>query len=170
MSTDTAVVRDWLKALGALVAGSIDRKEAEQRLGAYVPLLADEFSTGAFCRASLAAVARECKFFPAYAEVVQHLSAWWREHRPASAAITGPPRQPPPRRPPATPEELAAVRRTVASLAASVTAPPLYRAAGKPAHFSDERLLYEYEKLGAEGNQAAAARAGALRDRLRKPA
>lgn len=83
-------VRDWLKSLGVLVAGSISREEAEARLHAYVPLLSATFDDAAFCPESLEAVGRRCKFFPSYAEVVEHLSAWWSQHRPMAPRLVGP--------------------------------------------------------------------------------
>ncbi len=81
-STDPKLVRDWLKALGTLTAGSMPHAEANARVDAYVPLLVCDFPPGAFTGDSLKAVARECKFFPAYAEVIQHLGAWWKSARP----------------------------------------------------------------------------------------
>jgi hypothetical protein len=75
------VVRDWLKALGSLTAGSLPGAEVDAKLGTYAPLLAQDFPPSAFCPASLAAVARQCKFFPSYAEICDLLSPWWRAYR-----------------------------------------------------------------------------------------
>ena len=58
---DQAVIRDWLKALGTLVAGSLPANESRAKLNLLAPMLAEEFPAGAFTPASLAAVARQCK-------------------------------------------------------------------------------------------------------------
>ena len=90
--TDHQHIRDWLKALGSLAACALTAKEFDARISAYVPLLATDFPRSAFGPASLAAIARQCKFFPAYAELCDLLSAWWREHRPPprDPALEGP--------------------------------------------------------------------------------
>lgn len=90
MSSTEIVARDWLKALGSLTAGTIAPKEAEARLGAYASLIVKEFPIAAFSAQSLAAVARQCKFFPSYGELCGYLSEWWRENRPAPAALPAP--------------------------------------------------------------------------------
>jgi hypothetical protein len=82
MPANHAAVRDWLKALGSLTAGSLPAAEADRKLGAYAPLLAADYPATAFCPGSLAAVARQCRFFPAYAELCEHLDAWSRDNRP----------------------------------------------------------------------------------------
>lgn len=74
--TDRTLVRNWLKALGALCAASLPIAEAEARVAAYVPMLGEQFDAGAFCQRSLEAVARKSKFFPSYAEVVERLEEW----------------------------------------------------------------------------------------------
>jgi len=79
-SPDT--IRNWLKALGALTAGNLPASEVKGKLDAMVPMLAMEYQAEAFTPLSLAAVARECEFFPTYATLTKHLSAWWKEHRP----------------------------------------------------------------------------------------
>ena len=84
---DQAVTRDWLKALGTLVAGSLPANESRAKLNLLAPMLAEEFPAGAFTPPSLAAVARQCKFFPSYAEICEVLSPWWKEHRPPHRAI-----------------------------------------------------------------------------------
>jgi hypothetical protein len=55
-------------------------------------VLAGEFPhPAAFSLASLIAIAGECRFFPAYAELRGHLGAWWREHRPATVSLPNKP-------------------------------------------------------------------------------
>jgi hypothetical protein len=92
MPADPEVVYRWLKALGVLTASGPSAEVADNKLQAFVPLLADEFDEGCFCKPSLAYVARRVKFFPAFAEICELLAAWWRERRPfdASLALTGP--------------------------------------------------------------------------------
>ena len=48
---------------------------------------------------------------PSYAEVIEHLGGWWKEHRPPLPAL--PPPDIPPPRPPPTEEEIAHVRACV---------------------------------------------------------
>lgn len=110
-------VRKWTIALGVLTAGNMTRADAEMKLRAYVPLLQDQFPAGAFTPASLHHVAAQCKWFPSYAEVIEHLRGWWREHRPYVAL---PPPSPPPPRPDPTPEEMEAVSRTVREVTAAL--------------------------------------------------
>lgn len=80
MSTDA---RSWLRSLGALVTTSMPLAEARERLDILAPVLASEFDGWVFCADSLAFVARRCKFFPTFAELCEHLSAWRKEHKPA---------------------------------------------------------------------------------------
>lgn len=87
MSQAIDIVRDWLKALGALVAVALSAEEADSRLSAFVPLLADEFSERYFTPNSLRFVARACKFFPTYGELVDHLNAWSRQAKSPHAAL-----------------------------------------------------------------------------------
>jgi hypothetical protein len=84
--------RDWLKALGTLTVGNANAAEADARLNAYAPLLMSRFDAAAFTAESLEHVAGNCKFFPAYGELVEHLAAWWKENRPRETrlAIAGP--------------------------------------------------------------------------------
>jgi hypothetical protein len=119
------VRHQWVTALGVLTSGNMTRAEAEMKLRAYVPLLQDEFPPAAFCQDSLSAVARQCQWFPSYAEVARHLSEWWRAHRPAPVALPPPPAPEP--RPPPTPEEVAHVRELVAEVTSALRAAALYR-------------------------------------------
>ena len=90
MSTDP--VRKWLSALGTLCAVSVPEGEAVRRIDAYATMLASEFEPWAFNRRSLEAVARQSKFWPAYGELCDALSAWCRDNRQPSAAprLAGP--------------------------------------------------------------------------------
>ena len=113
-----ATVREWTIALGILTSGNMTRTDAEMKLRAYVPLLQDHFPVGAFTQDSLHYVAAQCKWFPSYAEVIEHLRAWWHDHRPAPPALP-PPDIPKPRDPP-TPEEIAYVHERVAEIVANL--------------------------------------------------
>jgi hypothetical protein len=124
-------VRQWVIALGVLTAGNMTRVEAEMKLRAYVPLLQDDFPAGAFCQRSLQHVAQQCRYFPSYADVVLHLRAWWREHRPAPPALPPPP--PEPERPAPTPEEIEHVHRLTQEVVAHLRAADAARAADRQA-------------------------------------
>ena len=89
--TPVGIVREWTIALGILTAGQMTRAEAEMKLRAYVPLLVDQFPVGAFTQDSLHHVAAQCKWFPSYAEVIEHLRGWWQQHRPMPPALPAPP-------------------------------------------------------------------------------
>jgi len=111
-----ATVREWTIALGILTSGNMSRADAEMKLRAYVPLLQDNFPLGAFTQDSLHHVASRCKWFPSYAEVVEHLGEWWRPRRPPLTALSRP--DIPPARPDATDEERAYVSARVAEITA----------------------------------------------------
>lgn len=117
-------VRNWLTALGVLTAGNMTRAECEMKLRAYVPLLTDRFPPAAFTRASLEHVAAQCRFFPAYGDVVNFLADHWKSVRPLPPAL--PPPEPEPERDPPTPEEVAHVEALVAECIASLRAAALY--------------------------------------------
>jgi hypothetical protein len=121
----TPVVRQWLLSLSVLTAVSMTRREAEMRLGAYLPMLLSEFPDAAFTQASLQHVARGCdKGFPTYPELASQLSAWWRAHRPMPVALPEPVQE---RQPEPTDEERAYVAELVSSLTAELKAKPLYQ-------------------------------------------
>jgi hypothetical protein len=116
-------VRNWVEALGVLCSDNMTPTEAEMKVLAYVPMLQGDFPPEAFCQASLSHVVRECKFFPAYADVYAHLRVWWREHRPVPPAL--PPPAPIRQRDEPTDEEKAHVSRIVAELTAELRRKPL---------------------------------------------
>lgn len=115
-----ATVREWTIALGILTSGNMTRADAEMKLRAYVPLLQDNFPAAAFTQASLHHVAAQCKWFPSYGEVVEHLRAWWNPRRPLPPAL--PPPDLAPSRPEPPPEELARIRALVEGVTARVRA------------------------------------------------
>jgi hypothetical protein len=135
------IVREWTIALGVLTAGNMTRVEAEMKLRAYVPLLLENFPPAAFTQDSLHFVASQCKWFPSYAEVIEHLRTWWHDNRPRPVAIAPPPPEPEP--PPPTPEQLerihGIVRETSAAMRSSEPAwePPRQP---RPSYLSAELL------------------------------
>jgi hypothetical protein len=89
MITDIRVVAAWLADLANVTAGAAMLSDIKPRIGGLASLLAENYPADAFCRASLEHAARECKFFPSYAELCDILSPWWKEHRPTPLAIAG---------------------------------------------------------------------------------
>lgn len=142
--THIRTVRQWCESLGTLTAVSISPDEARLKIGAYVPMLMGEFPDGAFTTDSLQHVARNCpRGFPTYGELAQHLSAWWREHRPAPPALPpARPAPPPEPREPPTAEEVAYVRARVQECAAAMQshAQPEEDRRPKPAYLTPEQL------------------------------
>lgn len=141
-TTHVKVVREWCVSLGVLTAISISRQEAEMKLAAYLPMLMQDFSDAAFTKESLHDVARQCvKGFPTYPELANHLSAWWKQHRPAPLALPPPP--PIRQRDEPTEEEKAHVSRVAAEAIAALrsSAQPIeeYRPP-RPRYLSPEEL------------------------------
>jgi hypothetical protein len=81
------IVDKWLRSLGVLCAGTMAADEARTRCAAYASMVAGEFPVAAFTQKSLEAVARECRFFPSYGELVEYLGKFWRDHKPAFLAL-----------------------------------------------------------------------------------
>jgi hypothetical protein len=171
-------VRDWLKALGTLCAGSMSTRDAQAKLATYVPMLAHEFPNAAFTAASLAAVGRACKFFPSFGELATALSAWWEDNRPYEPTplrLTGPAVGidrvdiPKPRDPP-TEAELAAVdeimRQWRMQIGYGKSRPLESEAAPESKLLPPAALLATYERLAAEGDTAAAIRVALLRRKI----
>lgn len=67
------VAERWLEALGVLCATSPQEADAARKVRAMALML--EFPARCYNRASLNAAARRFKFFPAYAEICEHLEA-----------------------------------------------------------------------------------------------
>lgn len=148
-------IRDWLNAIGALTAGSMPVAEARAKLGAYTPLLMQRFPTVVFTPQSLEAVAAQCKFFPSYAEICDHLGAWWRENRPVEKRLP-PPAYDPPRLPPErTPEEIAAVSAMVMGLKSELAqrraeAPRRHGEVVQPRYLTPDQLQAKYAAEGVK--------------------
>jgi len=87
MTNNLRTTSAWLTDLANLTAGRAMMDEIKPRIGAMAAALAAEFPEPAFCHASLLHVARKCKFFPSYAELVDTLGPWWKEHRPTPPQI-----------------------------------------------------------------------------------
>lgn len=88
---DRAVIDKWLVMLAtATASGGMALADLEAKVTLYGDFLASEFDAGAFTRRSLQDVAAQCKFFPAYGELVPLLRAWWRENRPPTPTLANP--------------------------------------------------------------------------------
>lgn len=87
MAETTETIRNWLKALGTLVAASMAISEVSGRLDAFVPMLAESFQPRHFTRDSLRFVAEKCKFFPTYGELCDHLNAWGKQNPTPAPAL-----------------------------------------------------------------------------------
>lgn len=120
-------VRDWVEALGVLTCDNMTPTEAAMKTLAYVPMLQDDFPPEAFTQESLSHVARQCKYFPAYAEIYNHLREWWRARRPMPVALPAPV---PERRPEPTEEEKAHVTAIVQQLTAELRVTAINREVG----------------------------------------
>lgn len=90
-TSETMATRDWLKALGALVATNMSLKDSRERLDTYAPLLRDDFGPYAFCKASLAYVAARTEFFPTFHRTSELLKEWCQDNKPPPPLmLTGP--------------------------------------------------------------------------------
>ena len=176
MRADRGSVALFVVRLGKLCAVPAGLTEADvlSRVGEYAALLCGEMECGAFTDASFAYVAARCRFFPAYAELLDHLRAWWRENRPALPALPAP-REPDREEP--TNEQRDAVSRAVqtatAILAESIAEKQAAAGGGKPAairanHLPDVLLLAEYRKVAAGDGKFAGAAAERVRMLERK--
>jgi hypothetical protein len=137
------MVREWLTSLAILAAVSMSRNEAEMKLAAYVPLLADRFDAAAFTTGSLQYVAaRAIKGFPTYGELTAWLAEWWHDNRPLPPAL--PPPDLPPPRPEPTDEERAYIRarvlEAVAVLRSPASDPRDQRAEPRPRYLTPAQL------------------------------
>lgn len=116
------VVREWCQSLGVLSAVSTPRAEAELKLAAYVPLLAERFDAAAFTPASLEFVAaRAVRGYPTYGELTAWLAEWWHDNRPIPPAL--PPPDLPPPRPEPTDEDRAYIHARVLEAVAALRSP-----------------------------------------------
>lgn len=136
---DLRIIAAWLAKLADLtVTSRDDRRAMGDKLALYATMLDAEFPVGAFTQRSLAAVALECRFWPAYGELAKPLTAWWRDNRPHPVALPAPPSEP--ERGERNAEAVAHVRDVVAALRGDVQArarPVTGSAAGhhtKPVH------------------------------------
>ena len=87
LSAKQLTIDKWLILLGVLASVSQSEEEIEARNATLIPFL-DRFPDQAFTMGSLEFVARHCRFFPTYAELVEHLGSWWlANNRPAARVI-----------------------------------------------------------------------------------
>ena len=151
----------WLSMLAKLTS-PMESSAAAQAFAAYVPML-QQFPPEAFTIASLEHVAANCRHgVPTYADLREHLSAWWRDNRPRPTALAAP--LPEPRGAP-TDEERAYVRNLVTNLTAELHAnyAEVYSRAEKPQGapykpappLTREQLAEHYKRAGVPGPKVA---------------
>lgn len=70
---DPQTVRQWLTALGVMVAGQMTAADAKAKVGAYVPML--DHPASCFTRETLEEAGRAFKFFPSFSEVAAFLDS-----------------------------------------------------------------------------------------------
>jgi hypothetical protein len=92
VSTNPTLIRQWLQSLGVLVATGMSVTDAKERLATFAPLLASEFDARFFCQRSLAFVAKQCKFFPTFSEICEHLHEFGADLRTSQLLLAGPDR------------------------------------------------------------------------------
>ena len=78
----SAAVTKWLLGLSQVTASA--EPVNRERIGAMTALIGRDFPDSAFCVDSLSFVASASPFWPAYADLVKHLGAWWRDNRPSA--------------------------------------------------------------------------------------
>lgn len=108
----TEHVASWIAALAKLTTPH-DAERAAGAMLAYMPFLVD-LPDQAFTLASMRHVAMQERrmMIPDLREVLDPVSAWWRENKPRRVALPAPP--PEPERAPPTAEEREAVRQALA--------------------------------------------------------
>jgi len=87
---DLHAITTWLGDLANMTAGSVPLPDAKAKIASLASGLVEEYPPAAFTRQSLLTVARQCKFFPSYAELTSALTAWWNENRPVLPALPAP--------------------------------------------------------------------------------
>ena len=169
MSPADAQIRDWMKALAVLIAPSMSSDEIRARIDALVPHLAAEYPPHVFCPEALTHTAKLCKFFPNFAELCEHLSAWQRPLYPVYGEAAGriAHEAPPPKQRGAQSDEERAwatdtVRRVSAQLAALGEAKRDAMQAQLPPRpaaptLSRAQLVEAYRRAGVKGPQIAEA-------------
>jgi hypothetical protein len=116
-------VTGWLSDLANLSAGTTPLADAKVKIASLATALVEIYPPAAFTRQSLLAVAKNCKFFPSFAELCAALTPWWNENRPVLPALPAPYEHiPTPPRERATTQELESVRDIVARGIAAMNA------------------------------------------------
>lgn len=182
MADPQAIVRDWLKALGALVSSSVSFEEAASRLDVFVPFISRDVPVEAFTAASLHAIAQQCKFWPSYCELSGMLRRWWADNNPNRAPRIAPPIPPqfrvdiPKRREPPSEDEVGQVRRAIEELQADLARQAIEREEGTckrpnrpPAELSAGQLLASHEQAGPISEVRAAALRKKIQDERQAP-
>jgi hypothetical protein len=83
-------VTGWLSDLANLSAGTTPLADAKIKIASLATALVEIYPPAAFTRQSLLAVAKNCKFFPSFAELCAALTPWWNDNRPVLPALPAP--------------------------------------------------------------------------------
>lgn len=137
LTANRTIVREWVLGLFGL-SSNMARVEIEAKVGAFLPMLQSRFPPAAFTPASLEYCAARARYLT-YAELADHLSAWWREHRPQPPRLVAPATERQVIHPPAplTADELEHMRRTAAEAIAALRSsaqPDSDRCVPRPVH------------------------------------
>lgn len=71
-----AAIARWITDLATLTAGNAPLADSKAKITALTGMLGEQYPPELFTRKSIEHVARECKFFPSYAELVASLDAY----------------------------------------------------------------------------------------------
>lgn len=168
----TATAADWSRFLRP-IAAAVRNPPSEQDFKARVAALAMAMPTATadiLAKQWLQAEAmRKCQFWPSVADLAEIIQPEINDaRRQQSEAVAAISYCPPQMRITPTPEEAAEVKAKLDAFMAEMrmSSDGQPKPTVKPAYLSDAALLAMYEKSAAEGNDAAAFRAAALRRKL----
>jgi hypothetical protein len=146
---DQLLARRWLMDLGRLTSVSLSQEAADSFVDTMAPMLAMRFPNEAFTPASLEAVAADCRYLPAYGELVPLLRTHWHQHRQLPPMLPAPPIR---QRTEPTEEERAYVARVTAETIAAIrsSAQPVEERRPAARCFSSEQLVQAYRRAGVK--------------------
>jgi len=139
----------WVAALAKLTTPH-DAERGAAAMAAYMPFLG-ELPEQAFTLASMRHVAMQERrmMIPDLREVLEPLSAWWRDNGPRRVALPAPRAEPEPEREPPTAEQREAVARMLRSVTVKTQAPAV--SAPRPNHAPPEQLAAARARLRGIG-------------------
>ncbi len=123
------VLWTWLMTLHTLTAGASSPEEAEARVDLVAAMLAQRFGDDVFTDDSLEHVARRCRFWPVYAELVDGLREFARTYLPRPLALPAPREE---SRPPPDAAELRHIRGAIEGFIHDPAAARVEREAAQP--------------------------------------